>query len=255
MSKVLFVDACARGWEVSRTYAVAEAFMNVYREQHPRDEIEELTLAGLGLAYFTGKELEYRDALLARGGQADDYFKLARQFAAANKIVIAAPYWDLSFPALLKVYIERVSVSGITFSPEPDGRLRGLCRGEKMLLITTSGGDFTQDVYKRQLVRRHAERIGKLHDFSRADPPHVGAAFELADEPLAHAAFLRKLPHAPSMFRPQLPQHLRQTQIKPFLVGHFFIPPTVIIARNFCGLGFWPNMGQKIFLAIYPVKV
>lgn len=129
MSKVLFVDACARGWEVSRTYAVAEAFMNAYREQHPRDEIEELTLAGLGLAYFTGKELEYRDALLARGGQADDYFKLARQFAAADKIVIAAPYWDLSFPALLKVYIERVSVSGITFSPEPDGRLRGLCRG------------------------------------------------------------------------------------------------------------------------------
>ena len=40
MSKVLFVDACARGWEVSRTYAVAEAFMNAYREQHPRDEIE-----------------------------------------------------------------------------------------------------------------------------------------------------------------------------------------------------------------------
>lgn len=115
------------------------------REQHPRDEIEELTLAGLGLAYFTGKELEYRDALLARGGQADDYFKLARQFAAADKIVIAAPYWDLSFPALLKVYIERVSVSGITFSPEPDGRLRGLCRGEKMLLITTSGGDFTHE--------------------------------------------------------------------------------------------------------------
>lgn len=145
MSKVLFVDACARGWEVSRTYAVAEAFMNAYREQHPRDEIEELTLAGLGLAYFTGKELEYRDALLARGGQADDYFKLARQFAAADKIVIAAPYWDLSFPALLKVYIERVSVSGITFSPEPDGRLRGLCRGEKMLLITTSGGDFTHE--------------------------------------------------------------------------------------------------------------
>ncbi|WP_418703939.1 NAD(P)H-dependent oxidoreductase, partial [Anaerotruncus massiliensis (ex Liu et al. 2021)] len=33
----------------------------------------------------------------------------------------------------------------ITFSPEPDGRLRGLCRGEKMLLITTSGGDFTHE--------------------------------------------------------------------------------------------------------------
>ena len=101
MSKVLFVDACARGWEVSRTYAVAEAFMNAYREQHPRDEIEELTLAGLGLAYFPGKEL--------------------------------------------KVYIERVSVSGITFSPETDGRLLRLCRGEKMLLITTSGGDFTHE--------------------------------------------------------------------------------------------------------------
>ena len=141
MSKVLFVDACARGWEVSRTYAVAEAFMNAYREQHPRDEIEELTLAGLGLAYFTGKELEYRDALLARGGQADDYFKLARQFAAADKIVLAAPLWDLSFPALLKVYIENVSVENITFGCGEAG-CYGICQARRMVFLTTRGSAY-----------------------------------------------------------------------------------------------------------------
>ena len=40
-------------------------------------------------------------------------FRYARQFAAADKIVIAAPLWDLSFPAQLKVYLENIYVTGI----------------------------------------------------------------------------------------------------------------------------------------------
>lgn len=42
-------------------------------------------------------------------------FKYAHEFANADLIVIAAPFWDLSIPALLKVYIENIAVDGITF--------------------------------------------------------------------------------------------------------------------------------------------
>ena len=41
-------------------------------------------------------------------------FDLARQFARAEIIVMAAPYWDLSFQAALKQYLEQVNVVGIT---------------------------------------------------------------------------------------------------------------------------------------------
>jgi len=38
------------------------------------------------------------DALIAAGSFDDPMFALARQFAAADEVVIAAPLWDLSFP-------------------------------------------------------------------------------------------------------------------------------------------------------------
>ena len=36
-------------------------------------------------------------------------------------IVIAAPYWDLSFPAVLKTYLEQINVLGVTFDYSDDG--------------------------------------------------------------------------------------------------------------------------------------
>ena len=52
---------------------------------------------------------------------------------------MAAPFWDLSFPALLKVYIENVSVEGITSRSTETG-LQGLCRGRHLVFLTTRGG-------------------------------------------------------------------------------------------------------------------
>ena len=57
-------------------------------------------------------------------------------------IVLAAPFWELSFPAILKIYLERVSMRDITFGYEESG-LVGRCRAEKLLLVTTRGGDYS----------------------------------------------------------------------------------------------------------------
>ena len=67
-------------------------------------------------------------------------FHLARQFRDAEEILIAAPFWDLSFPALLKVYLEQVSVSGLTFGYEKDGRCSGYCKAKRLLYFSTCGG-------------------------------------------------------------------------------------------------------------------
>ena len=45
----------------------------------------------------------------------DHIFDYAKDFAKADTIVIAAPFWDLSFPASLKCYIEAINILGITF--------------------------------------------------------------------------------------------------------------------------------------------
>ena len=54
--------------------------------------------------------------------------------------MIAAPFWDLSFPALLKIYIENLCVQGISFDCDAENGTYGICRAGKMLFLTTRGG-------------------------------------------------------------------------------------------------------------------
>ena len=48
------------------------------------------------------------ERLLAERDYGDELFAFARQFAAADEIVIAAPFWDLSFPTALKAYLKKI---------------------------------------------------------------------------------------------------------------------------------------------------
>ena len=80
------------------------------------------------------------DILIARseGRVPEAYAALARRIAASDRIVIAAPFWDMSFPSALKVFFENMSLYGITFDSN-DKECVGLCKAEKVLYITTRG--------------------------------------------------------------------------------------------------------------------
>ena len=119
MKKVLFVDCCIRR-EASRSKELAEYFIQKLEETGAY-EIERLCLMDENLSYFSDGFFLQREALLAEGKFDHPRFRYAHRFAAADKIVIAAPFWDLSFPALLKVYIENLCVDGITFHSDETG--------------------------------------------------------------------------------------------------------------------------------------
>ena len=55
----------------------------------------------------------------------------ARDIAAADRILIAAPFWDMSFPAVLKAFFEQVSLFGITFE-DNGNKCVGLCKCKKV---------------------------------------------------------------------------------------------------------------------------
>ena len=64
----------------------------------------------------------------------------------ADRIVIAAPFWDMSIPAALKNFIELCSILDVTFKTN-DKTCYGNCKAEKLLFITTRGMDIpTGDV-------------------------------------------------------------------------------------------------------------
>lgn len=139
MEKILFVNACVRPG--SRTRELAELAIS-----RMSGDVEVLNLETAQIAPLTGETLEERTAALAQGDSSSPLLRYAKQFAAADIIVIAAPYWDLSFPALLKTYIEAVNVVGITFQYHENGIPETLCRAKALYYFTTAGGPIFADL-------------------------------------------------------------------------------------------------------------
>ncbi|MCR5789145.1 MAG: NAD(P)H-dependent oxidoreductase [Lachnospiraceae bacterium] len=154
---ILYIDACAR--ENSRTRRLAEALLT-----RLQDEVSHIRLFNMNWEVTDENYLRKRDALIAEGLFDDDMFAPARQFAQADTVVIAAPYWDLSFPAVLKQYIEAINVLGITFEYTEDGFPRGLCKADKLYYVMTAGGNFVPEEFGYGYIRSLSENFYGIKD-------------------------------------------------------------------------------------------
>jgi FMN-dependent NADH-azoreductase len=133
MSEILFINVCVR--EGSRTSDLASCVLD-----NLGGRVDEVKLYNTELFPITMEKLKKRDKAKRDGDFSDSEFCLAKQFANAETIVIAAPYWDLMFPSLLKVYFENITVNGITFFYNEKGIPQGLCKAKKLIYVTTAGG-------------------------------------------------------------------------------------------------------------------
>ena len=131
---LLYVNCCPR--EDSRTDRIARALL---KKLGP---FEELNVYAEKLKPVDSERLACRPAFIERRDYKDSLFKYAKQFAGADQIVIAAPYWDLSFPAMLKTYIENIYVTGIVSRYDENGRPQGLCKAKKLYYVTSAGGPY-----------------------------------------------------------------------------------------------------------------
>ena len=90
------------------------------------------------------ERLSKRDDDIEQNKLSSSEYKYAFDFANADVILIGAPFWDLNFPSLLKIYIENICVKGITFAY--DGKKPvAVCKAKKLIYITTSGGYISND--------------------------------------------------------------------------------------------------------------
>ena len=136
--KVLYINACARS--ESRTDRIARALLERLGGLQ-----EEVKLAEMDLQPLSEERLNRRTWLIEEADYTDAMFDLARQFQQADEIVIAAPYWDLSFPAILKLYLENIYVTGLVSEYTETGRPHGLCLAGKLWYVTTAGGPYLPD--------------------------------------------------------------------------------------------------------------
>lgn len=158
--KVLFIDACVR--EQSRTRALAEAVLN-----RLSGTVTTVRLSEQNLTPMTERELLEREA---KNRNLDDpLFSYAKRFSEADCLVVAAPFWDLSFPSALKLYLEKICIGGITFRYGKNGAIESLCRADRLFYVTTAGGYIRDKNFGFNYVKALSETffgISKVFFFS-----------------------------------------------------------------------------------------
>ena len=131
MDRLIFIDCTMRAESRTRKIAIP-----LVEELGKRYDIETIRLDGAGFPAVGSKILHDRD----NGIVPEEYAEMSRRIAAADRLVIAAPFWDMSFPSALKVFFENMSLFHITFDSD-NTHCYGLCKCSKVLYITTRGMD------------------------------------------------------------------------------------------------------------------
>lgn len=147
MSKVLYVKANIKNEGESRTFKVSDSFVEEYKKNNPEDEIITLDLYKENIDFLRVDDLGKLFGPKDEESKNNSILKYAYQFADADKYIIAAPMWNLSFPAILKAYIDYVSVSGITFKYTAEGPV-GLLNNKKAVHIVSRGGGYDNSPYE-----------------------------------------------------------------------------------------------------------
>ncbi|MBO5481242.1 MAG: NAD(P)H-dependent oxidoreductase [Clostridia bacterium] len=132
MKKLLYIDGCIRD-ELSRTKKIATPIINALKEKY---DVETFVLNDMNLSVVQKELITKRN-----NGEIDkEVISWAEMVRDADRIVISAPFWDMSIPAALKNFIELCSIFDVTFKSN-DKTCYGNCKAEKMLFITTRGMD------------------------------------------------------------------------------------------------------------------
>ena len=148
MSKLLYIKASPRG-ERSHSIAVADAFIEAYRQENPDDEIMTIDLFKKELPAFDGARVNAKYAVL-HGNEPTPEDKKAwaevesiiEEFKGADKYVFAIPMWNFGIPYRLKQYIDLIVQPGYTFSFSPEKGYGGLMKGKPALVVYARGGDY-----------------------------------------------------------------------------------------------------------------
>ncbi|MEH7086439.1 FMN-dependent NADH-azoreductase [Neobacillus drentensis] len=153
MAKVLYITAHPLNETQSYSMAVGKAFIDTYQEVNPNDEIVHIDLFKENIPHIdtdvfsgwgklqSGQAFETLNdeekAKVSRLGELSD------QFVAADKYIFVTPFWNFSFPPVMKAYLDSVSVAGKTFKYTEKGPI-GLLTDKKALHIQARGGVYSE---------------------------------------------------------------------------------------------------------------
>ena len=153
MKKLVIVNACVRQAD-SRTLRIAEPIIEVLTKRYEtlRYNLPEME----GIVPITPELFDER----GRGEIPAWALEAAKAIAAADRIMIVAPFWDMSFPAALKCFFEQTSLFEVTFTDNGKTCV-GLCKAPNVLYVTTRGMDISTGDAREQATP-YLKALGSL---------------------------------------------------------------------------------------------
>jgi len=154
MSTLIYIKASPRTGR-SHSIAVADAFVESYRQSHPDDKIETIdifqeTLPAFDLLAVTAK---YKIMRTEEHTEEDRHIwaqvvSVIEKFKSADKYIMAVPMWNFSIPYRLKQYIDIIVQPGYTFAVSEDGSYEGLVKDKPVFIAYARGGEYLTQASK-----------------------------------------------------------------------------------------------------------
>ncbi|MHC4097387.1 MAG: FMN-dependent NADH-azoreductase [Planctomycetota bacterium] len=148
MSRLLYIQASPRG-KRSHCIAVADAFVETYKQKHPDDEVITFNVFEASIPNFDGLAVQAKYTILHGKAHSKEELqawreveKVIEQFKSADKYVLALGMWNFSIPYRLKQYIDILVQPGYTFGYSEDTGYRGLVVGKPILVVYARGGEY-----------------------------------------------------------------------------------------------------------------
>lgn len=208
MKKLLYIIANSKPEAISTSRIVSRDFINKFIKANPDYAVEELDLYNeyipeANYKFFTGRAEtvsgEQYNSLSENDKKAVDRINaLCNQFLSADTYVIAAPMWSVSYPSILKKYIDCIILNNKVIQVSPD-EVVGLLDGKErnMIYVQSSGGiypkifdgkfnhgiDYFHDIFKFLGIKKFEKILAE-----GVDMPSVGKdeAIRLAKEDVDH---------------------------------------------------------------------
>ena len=177
MEKILFINSCYN-YEKSRTLYLAKKIFEKF-DIDSNFDFEEVKLKDLHLLPLSEEKLNTRFDLKNKNLFDMDMLTYSKKVLSADIVVIAAPYYDFSYPSILKLFIENISVPNLMYNYTKDG-YTGYARGRKFIYITTRGSNLPDE---EDFGYLNLDRMFKLYGFKESQLIGFGGT-DFYEEPL-----------------------------------------------------------------------
>lgn len=151
MANLLHLDSSAKG-SMSVTRPLTQYFAELWQEKHRDGKVVYRDLLKSELkfvndeivgAYYTAPDqlTAQQKTTLAKSDE------LIKELVEADTYVFGVPMYNFSVPAVFKAYVDLIVRVGQTFVFE-EGRPKGLLQNKSLIVITSSGADYSEAPWK-----------------------------------------------------------------------------------------------------------